>query len=89
MNDDIQSFAPSKNGLQTRPHVEMKYGENRNVKDLIHEERIANQTIKKNGSEFVEGNQRLMSLIATPVRLKRKIDRPECPDRDENVCCED
>lgn len=39
-------------------------------------------------SEFFEGNQRLMGRSATLVRLKRKIDRPECPDRNENVCGE-
>lgn len=39
-------------------------------------------------SEFFERNQRLMGRSATLVRLKRKIDRPECPDRNENVCGE-
>ena len=48
----------------------MKYWENRNVKDLIHEEKIANQTIKKNGSEFVEGNQRLMSQFCNLCSLE-------------------
>ena len=52
-NDAIQSFAPSKNGLQTRPHVEKNFGENRNVEDLIHEDKIADQTIKKRNSHHL------------------------------------